>query len=433
MRPSPEGRIAAFGPTHPKKETDVFGTRYRRQAAQILLACATLAWAGASQAGPMRVERVAMVMRHGVRAPIVDEAPEDTQTGDPWPTWPVPPEHLTAHGAKALEVLGRSDRRWLVGLGVLPARGCPTQNQTRIWTNTAQRTIASGAAYAEGLAPGCALSVGHLRPDEIDPLFEPLRAGAAPFDPAAAMASIQAYTGGVDHLAARLQPELDELDNVLGCGDGRVCSPRRPSRVTSSADGRGIDLTGPVRDASGTAQVLLLQYVEGLSPSPSHWRTIKPKVLKRLGALHAALFDVFTRPPYMTARQAGPLGRRILEALEAPGHGLDVFVGHDTNVTALAAALGAPLDAPGYASGDVPPGGALIFARLADSAGNRSVRVYYQTQSPDALRQLSGRMSRRTIGVLGYGHRAIPFNEFKRRFGETIETAKAAPASTLPK
>ncbi len=403
----------------------MFGMRHRRLTAQILLACAAVAWSGASQAGPLRVERVVMVMRHGVRAPIIGEAPEGTLTGDPWPTWPVPPEHLTARGAKALEILAREDRRWLAGLDVLPSRGCPAQGQVRIWTNTAERTIASGEAFAEGLAPGCALPVGHRSSDQVDPLFEPLRAGVAPFDPAAAIASIQAYTGGVESLAARLQPELDELDQMLGCGAANGCSPRRPSRVTPSADGRGIDLTGPVRDASGTAQVLLLQYAEGLSPSPAGWRAIEPGVLKRLGALHAALFDVFTRPPYMTARQAGPLGRRVLEALDAPGTGgLDVFMGHDTNVTALAAALGVSLDAPGYAAGDVPPGGALIFVSRVDAAGRRSVRTYYQTQSPDALRRLSKRVSRSTIAVWGQDD-DIPFSAFQHRLREAIRTDNA--------
>ncbi|USQ97209.1 histidine-type phosphatase [Caulobacter sp. RL271] len=404
------------------------GLRPRHLLAQVLLACAMMACATASLAASPRVERVVIIMRHGVRAPIVGEAPLDTLTGAPWPTWSVPPEHLTAHGAKALDILGRSDRRWLAGLGVLPALGCPAEGQVRIWTNTAERTIASGEAFARGLTPGCETPVGHRPPNEVDPLFEPLRAGVAPFDPAAAIASIQAYTGGVDHLAARLQPALDELDRVLDCGAGKACSPRRASSVAPSADGRGIDLTGPIRDASGTAQVLLLQYVEGLSPAAASWRGVEPDTLKRLGALHAALFDVFTRPPYMTARQAGPLSRRVLEALDAPSvGGVDIFMGHDTNVTAMAAALGARLDAPGYATGDVPPGGALIFMSLVDDAGSRSVRVYYQTQSPQALRGLNDRVSRPAIGVLGHDSRAIPSGEFRRRLEAAITTNTDSP------
>ena len=172
--------------------------RTPRRVAQVLIACALAAVTSASAAAATRVDRVVVVMRHGIRAPIVGEAPEGTRTGDPWPSWPVPAEHLTPHGARALQAVGRSDRAWLAKLGVLPAQGCPASGQVRIWTNTAQRTIASGEAFAEGLAPGCGLTVGHLAASEVDPLFEPLRAGVAPFDPAAAIASINANTGGVD-------------------------------------------------------------------------------------------------------------------------------------------------------------------------------------------------------------------------------------------
>ena len=385
-----------------------------RAVATALLACAALIWTSASEAAPLRVERVVVVMRHGVRAPIVGEAPEDTLTGAPWPTWPVPPEHLTPHGANALEILGDVDRRWLARSGVLPARGCPAPGQLRVWTNTAERTIASGKAFAEGLAPGCDTPIGHLGPNQTDPLFEPLGAAVAPFDPAAAIASIQAYTGGVDQLAARLKPQLDELDRVLDCRAPKGCSPVRPSKLQPSTDGRGIDLTGPVRDASGTAQVLLLQYVEGLSPDRSNWRAGEPAALKRVGALHAALFDVFTRPPYMNARQAGPLERRVLAALDAPeAGGVDVFMGHDTNVTALAAALGVPLDAPDYARGDVPPGGALVFVALVDKSGKRSVRVYYQTQPLETIRRLDRRGTRSLV--------AVSLDAFRRRVAEARE------------
>ncbi|WP_304274893.1 histidine-type phosphatase [Caulobacter segnis] len=395
-------------------------SRTPRRLAQVLIACALVAVTSASAAAATRVDRVVVVMRHGIRAPIVGEAPEGTRTGDPWPSWPVPAEHLTPHGARALEVLGRSDRAWFAKLGVLPAQGCPASGQVRIWTNTAERTIASGEAFAEGLAPGCGLPVGHLAASEVDPLFEPLRAGVAPFDPAAAIASINAHTGGVDRLAARLKPQLEELDRVLGCGAPTGCQPEHPSGVKPSGDGRGVDLSGPIRDASGTAQVLLLQYVEGLSPSPPRWRAVEPGALKRLGALHAALFNVFTRPPYMTARQAGPLARRVREALAAPTTGVDVFVGHDTNVTALGAALGAPLSAPGYATGDVPPGGALVFLRLVDDAGRRWIEVRYQTQSPQALRRARDAVSRPAIAV--WGRRVLSLDAFDRRLSDAVRT-----------
>ncbi|HWT51133.1 MAG TPA: histidine-type phosphatase, partial [Caulobacter sp.] len=104
--------------------------------------------------------------------------------------------------------------------------------------------------------------------------------------------------------------------------------------------------------------------------------------------------------------------------------GLDLFVGHDTNVTALAAALGVTLKASDYADGDVPPGGALVFMSVVDSTGRRSVRVYYQTQSLDALRRLDDRVSRSEIVLGGAGRRgrgAIPLDAFRRRLSAALE------------
>ncbi len=93
----------------------------------------------------------------------------------------------------------------------------------------------------------------------------------------------------------------------------------------------------------------------------------------------------------MAAHQAGPLGRRILASLTAPaGPALDLLVGHDTNVTALAGVLRVDLVAKGYAANDVAPGGALVLERVRDTVtGRRGVRLLYRTQSPAALRTLA--------------------------------------------
>jgi 4-phytase/acid phosphatase len=144
-----------------------------------------------------KVERVVMIMRHGVRAPITGEVPADTRARGVWPTWPVAPEVLTLHGADMIRQVARYDRRWLT------STGCPPAGSVRIWTNTAERTIATGRAWADGLAPGCALPVGHLDADRVDPLFEPLRARATAFDARQAVAAINRHTGGVDALTAR--------------------------------------------------------------------------------------------------------------------------------------------------------------------------------------------------------------------------------------
>lgn len=105
----------------------------------------------------------------------------------------------------------------------------------------------------------------------------------------------------------------------------------------------------------------------------------------------------------MAAHQAGPLGRRIIASLTAPtGPSLDLLVGHDTNVTALAAALRLDLTAPGYAPGDTAPAGALVLERLYDDTTNtRSVRLSYRTQSPTTIRTSANTVSTTNLPIPG--------------------------------
>lgn len=345
--------------------------------------------------GDLILDRAVVLMRHGVRVPLDGEVPADTRSAAPWPRWPLPESRVTPHGARATTLLGRFDRRRWAQAGLLPATGCPRGGSVRIHSNTAIRTIESGQAFAAGLAPGCPIAVDHLAEDQADPLFEPLRAGATAFNARAAVAAIDRHTGGMAALADRHRSEIRLLDRVLGCGDPQGCTGGGAPDLRPSADGRGIDLSGPIRSTSGIAQVLLLQYAEGMPASQVGWGRADAATIARLGRLHAALFDVFTRSPYMAAHQASALGDHMLGALtRKDGPALDLLVGHDTNVTALGAALGVDLAAPGYARNDVAPGGAILLERYRDRrTGALYVRAAYQAQPLDGLRALSRRVS----------------------------------------
>ena len=375
----------------------------------------------ASASAAPTVERVVMVMRHGVRAPIDGEVPAGTLTAAPWPRWPVAAEQITPHGAQAMAIRGRADRAWLAAAGVVPATGCPAPGRVRVWTNVSQRTIDSGEGFVAGFAPGCGIAVGHRAADEVDPLFEALRAHTTAFRAADAIASITRFTGGMDQLVARHRAELRLLDRVLGCAQP-TCSPGAPPALRATADGHGIELDGAIRRSSGVAQVLLLEAAEGM-PHPG-WGRATPAVLERLGQLHAALFDVFTRSPYMAAHQAGPLGRRVIASLTAAdGPALDLLVGHDTNVTALAAALGVELVSPGYARNDTAPAGALVLERLRDTSGARFVRLSYRTQTPAELSRLDTHVTTTPRTVPGCS-RLCPIDRFATLLG-----ARLAPMS----
>lgn len=389
-------------------------TRRQRWAIALLAGSLLSPQAGVAAQRALVTERAVLVMRHGIRAPLPGEVPASTRTAAPWPKWSVADSLITPRGARALEIVAAQDRKWLASAGLLAATGCPEPGSVRITSNSSPRTIASGDAYARGFAPGCDLTMDHRPLGTADPLFEPLRAHATAFDGEAAVADIDRSTGGMAALVHRHRRALRLLDRVLGCGG--ACIPAEPGHVSAAAANDDIVLMGPIRDASGVAQVLLLQYLEGMPADQVGWGRADAATLRQLGALHAALFAVYTRPPYMAAHQSAALGRRIMHSLAA-GPKLDLLMGHDTNVTALAALLGVQLVAPGYAVGDVPPGGGLLFERLRDRRTSRSfVRVSYRTQEPTVLRAAGTAMTVTPLRIRGCHVILCPAAQFERLF-----------------
>lgn len=331
-----------------------------------------------------------VVFRHGVRAPLQGEAAAAHYADEAWPQWSTPASLVTPHGRKAVQLSGEYLRQWLMQQALLPRNGCPAPGSLTVWANTDQRTIDSGALLADALAPGCNVQAGHRAVGSNDPLFRPIEAGAVPFDANAAVAAIQHETGGPAALLQGHAAELQALQQILGCTKTPCDFARMPSTLKPSADGRGMALGGPIDLTSGTGEVLLLQYAEGMPLSQVGWGRATPERLAQVSRLHALLFDIYARPQYMASRSGAPLAREVLQRFgDAGAPKVSVFVGSDTHIAALSSLLGVHFHLPGYGADDPPPGGALVLGLWRTPDGHRSVRAQYLAQSLDQLRTLA--------------------------------------------
>jgi 4-phytase/acid phosphatase len=150
-------------------------------------------------------------------------------------------------------------------------------------------------------------------------------------------------------------------------------------------------LTGPIAKTSGTAEAILMAYAEGRSLRDVGWGRVSPAQLEQLSQLHALLFDIYARPPYMADRVSSVMRQKIAHLLQdeqAPR--LSVLVGSDNNIIALASVLGVHFKMPGYAKDDPPIGGALGIELWRNEAdGKRYIRLFYQAQSLSQLRSLN--------------------------------------------
>jgi 4-phytase/acid phosphatase len=346
----------------------------------------------------LTLERVVLLMRHGIRPPTKATVTPPGVAAEPWPKWEAPYGHLTAHGAEAIRLLGRFDRESLAARGLLPGEGCPKAGAVSVWSDTDQRTIATGDALLKGMFPGCGLGNDHLAEGAKDPVFHPDVGGVA-VDVAAARQAVLAHVGSLERLRLRYGVAFDRLQQVLGCCAPTVCRAaglqegcrmaELPGDIVPPKPGEGRpDATGLFDFAPSAAQTLMLEYAEGRKQVG--WGRASAADLELIGTLHAMKGDLLQRPALLGARGATRLARRMLDAIErADGPVLTVLVGHDTNIGDLSGLLDFDWQVTGYAADTPPPGGGVGFELLADRTGARYVRAFYRSQSLQQMRELT--------------------------------------------
>ena len=357
------------------------------------LICGVAALAAATvSAQTLRLERTVVLMRHGVRPPTKSPPMPEGIAAAPWPAWPVPPGHLTPHGAEGVRRLAGWDRARLVGAGLLPARGCPPPASVALASDSDQRTIATGEVYAAGLVPGCPIANDHRPEGAPDTLFATAGEGDAVLDAGRADAAVTAALGpgGIAGQEAALRPALARVDQILCGGERPTCGvAREPSAVTPATRNKRPKLSGALDLGSTAAQILLLEYADGKPMAEVGWGRATAADIRLASALHAAEFAIVARPLHLAARNVEPIARAMLAGLAPGAPRVTAIVGHDTNVAAMGGLLDLHWQVPGYAADDPAPGGALLFDQLRDHAGGRFIRIRYRAQTLGQLRALT--------------------------------------------
>jgi 4-phytase/acid phosphatase len=351
----------------------------------------------------LRVESVVVMMRHGVRPPTKNPAMPKGVAAQDWPRWDVPPGWLTAHGGRAIEVLGRGDAAWL------KIRDCA---HVRIIADSDQRTIATAQHWAKGAMssiPACTPAIDHLPQDQEDPRFNALSSGLARLDPAAADRGVaqEVGPGGLPAMDARMKALYARLDAVLcgervggdaraDCGVGGVPSALRPATETAKPK-----LSGALDRASTAAQVMLLEYADGKAMGDVGWGRASAADIAAFSTFHAEEFRLLARPRDLALPNLAGLMPAIREGLA--GRGVTLIAGHDTNVANLGGVLRLHWHVPGFAADDPAPGGAIVLEVLRGAGAQRFVRATYRAQTLDDIRRGGTRITRQPMRIEGCG------------------------------
>lgn len=352
---------------------------------------------GAASAAPrdtsdLTVDRVVLVMRHGVRPPTKDPAMPAGTAIEEWPQWPVNPGWLTLHGAEAVAGLGLSDARTFRKAGLLPAEGCPAAGSIRVVADSDQRTIATAEAWLGALAPHCGLTAEHRPQDEQDPLFSAIETGVTGWDSSKADAAVLAAAGpgGLAARNAEVQALAMRLNAVL-CAEANMAAKStcgitsQPTGLKSATATSRPKLSGMIDKASTAAQILLLEYAEGKPMKDVGWGRATAADITAFSRFHALEFALLARPKPIAAANFSTLAPIVEQGLSGPAR-ITMISAHDTNVANLGGLLDVHWQITGFASDDPAPGGALVIERVHDGAGKSLVRLSYRAQPLDRIR-----------------------------------------------
>ncbi len=352
---------------------------------------------------------VVVISRHGVRSPTGKLDQLNRYSRQPWPAWSVSPGYLTEHGYKLMTQFGSYDRELWGKQGLFSVDGCEDAKHITIIADSDQRTRETGKALAAGIAPGCTIDVHALPEGTPDPLFHSLEAGIGNPDKLLATAAIRGRIGpNPQELATAYRSQLEALEDVLrGCASEPDCGPAGKAESlfdVASSIGPGksdhlVELRSPLGIASTMTENFLLEYTEGMKASDVGWGRVDGQKLRALLQLHSASEDIERRTGYIARVQSSNMLSHLLKSMEQAVSGQPVqgalsrpedrvllLVGHDTNVSNIAGALGLNWLIDGRRD-DTPPGGALIFELWKKhGSAEYSVRSYYTAQTLEQMR-----------------------------------------------
>lgn len=365
-------------------------SRYACMAACALVLCTTQAAAQPDY----QLEKVVELSRHGVRPPTPGNRKEiEAATQRPWPVWSTRDGELTGHGYAALVNKGRWEGERYRQLGLLPTR-CPPPQAVYVRASPLQRTLASAEALMDGAFPGCGVTVHRVASDK-DPLFQSNAFAASAPDPQRLRAAVTAAAGDLAARQRALEPAVAALKRAVCPSDAYCTLFDRPWQIRQSKSGS--TYVAGLSVLASMAETLRMGWSENLPLSQLAWGNITHAgQISAMLPLLTANYDLSNDLRYTAQKRASVLLNAMLAAA-APEKRADappdarwlLLVAHDTNIAMVRSLMGFSWTLPGYARGNIPPGASLVLERWRDKAsGQRFLRLYFQAQSLNALRQL---------------------------------------------
>lgn len=239
------------------------------------------------------LEKVLVVSRHNIRAPLMGKGSIlERMTPHAWADWGVAAGELTQHGAEMELKIGRYFANYMEQKGLIARNWIPKESETRFFSNSLQRTIATARAFSCGFLPVSDVKVEYRGEfNSYQPMFMPTFPDESEKYRALAECELgRNQKGGKDGLrgiAATLTEEYRCLAEILDLQEseegkkGKTSFSPETSRCVYRD--KSIYFAGDYENAHLLADALFMQYYElqdgkaaafGKEVSEEDWRKL---------------------------------------------------------------------------------------------------------------------------------------------------------------
>lgn len=369
----------------------------------LLLLCCSFAFAQQN----LELEKVTVVSRHSVRAPLdtyLTTLNEMTGGGYHWTKWSVPGSYMTLRGGALETMFGEYFRLWLDDEDFK----LDSVQQIYFGASSKQRTIATARAFAAGVFPLMTVPVdyklkenneiGVLDPDYL-PMLNYKSASDGEFDTVAfkeeayrELGEMQAPSYTLLEMVLRMKRSdyakkrgIEHFDNNVG-----VCL----NFLNSKGDRQEPTMLGGLKDANMASDAFILQYYEMENAIDAAFgRRLGFDEWKELASIKDCYGEIlFQKAPIVAVNISHCMLKRIQAEMAPEGHKFAFLCTHDSMIAAVLAALRVEnYELPNTIETQTPIGFKFVLEQWSETCCDnpkKYVKVRLMYQSSDQIREM---------------------------------------------
>lgn len=344
-----------------------------------------------------QLKEAVVLSRHNIRSPLSDsKSALGRMTPHKWTKWSAGKSELTLRGGVLETQMGQYFRKWAVDMGLIDENHIPTADELNVIANSMQRCIATARYFTSGFMPVGDVVVNHrYAPSKMDPLFNPQLTKVTPEFIALANEQIKAMGGkkGIRGINEAIKPNYELIMDVMDVKDSPMAAASDP--YLNAFDNYDTEIVfekfkeptmksgSALKELNSASDAFILQYYEQPdSVKAAFGHNLTRKDWEKLAHIKDVYQDVLFTAPVVAVNVARPLIQYMYDELRSPDRKFTFLVGHDSNLSAVATALGVEeYELPAAIEKKTPIGSKIVVEKFVGKDGKEyaDINIVYQT------------------------------------------------------